>query len=159
MTDCTCRSLQRIAADVGRVALSNPPSSGSEASPPIKNPIPPSRPASQNSTSKQSQQSSSSTIDWLDDAETRQLLSSLGLINEEGDWKTSFSTAGSGDPTVGFMAGGQVTLPLNAPASQPLFPGMGNGFTLFGNGYPFPNSYDGYDAGFKAVNQYSQYSL
>lgn len=158
---------QRIAADVEKCSASNAPSSGSEQSP-----LHPAHQISaQNGSDSRPSSNSTPTIGWLDDAETRNLLSSLGLINEEGEWRTSFTMNPALDPAANLIqpasystmnGGGQS---LGSTMSSPMYdlrtapPQQTQSQTALWNGrLPLANM-DSIDAGFRALNNYSQYSL
>ena len=109
---------------------------------------------------------STPTIGWLDDAETRNLLSSLGLINEEGEWRTSFTMNPALDPAANIMQPaayqGQVTS-NQIGATAPMYGARPSTQQIPSLWDPRPSSngnyLEGIDRGFHAVHNYSQYSL
>lgn len=107
------------------------------------------------------------TIGWLDDAETRNLLSSLGLINEEGEWRTSFTMNPALDPAANIVQSNTTsfqTHPHNTHNSGPSPAyGMQSSSQAPSMWTARPgatgNYLDGIDRGFHALHSYSQYSL
>jgi hypothetical protein len=112
----------------------------------------------------------------LDDAETRNLLSSLGLINDEGEWRTSFAMNPALEPapapmdnTMAMSNGLLHSHYTSAPygqtmqAQRQMHPQQQQQYSQQSAQpaatWPPTNYLDAIDRSFTALNAYSQYSL